>query len=656
MRQGTRILVALAVTPAMTLAVGPITAQAPQVPELLSFAVTSRPVDAPELFEVDAMIADRLASGELVVQSTRPDPNLPGRTHEVLQQVHRRVPIHGAMLVRQRDGGNAEVDRSAVGGPARGRPGQNAPELGRTVSVFGTLHDNVDVDVVPTLEGEAARRSLRASAGAGFANGEPPRLTIFPTPLGRLVLTWSAPMRDFRMHFVDAHSGETVYRRDLVDSQASVGFGMGITDALRKVSAWRTADGYQAWDRLRPGELVTLDVNGDFSDALEYLRPSPAWLDAVATDDDNEWTNPAIVEVHSGMGLVYDYLHQQQGWQGYDGANRRLLALTNVPEFQNAAFFHPPFGPQGGGGMLFGALDDATPLASLDVVAHEIMHGVTYWSVSNRTGTPFRDTHLYTLGESSYAYNPMDQVSCGDTYEFQDGEVAPLLCLDEDGLPTTDPSGRFAVFMDHGGAINESYSDILGIATEFAFQPPGPGFSIQDPGGTENPDTADYVLAEDTGSPVRRVDEPWVFSIGGVLSLPVEVDGAFRFLAARVGENLIRYTGYLFHQGDLYLTNIEDYAGVHWNSTILSHAYYLAIEGGLHIATEQEVTGVGNANRLQVERAFFRALTELAPPRVSLYSMGALIRQAAIDLHGEGSAAWVAIDQALTAVGIPAAA
>ena len=55
------------------------------------------------------------------------------------------------------------------------------------------------------------------------------------------------------------------------------------------------------------------------------------------------------------------------------------------------SLFPPPFGPEGRGVLGFGRAIDETsedPLTLLDIVGHELMHGVTHFSVSNRTGSP----------------------------------------------------------------------------------------------------------------------------------------------------------------------------------------------------------------------------------------------------------------------------
>ena len=90
----------------------------------------------------------------------------------------------------------------------------------------------------------------------------------------------------------------------------------------------------------------------------------------------------------------------------------------------------------------------------------------------------------------------------------------------------------------------------------------------------------------------------------------------------------------------------------HFNSTIASHAFYLAIEGGTNRTSGLIVQGVGAANRDQIEKAFFRALTVLLPSSATFALTRAATIQAARDLFGAGSAAMRAITQAWDAVGV----
>ena len=60
-------------------------------------------------------------------------------------------------------------------------------------------------------------------------------------------------------------------------------------------------------------------------------------------------------------------------------------------------------------------------------------------------------------------------------------------------------------------------------------------------------------------------------------------------------------------------TGAEDNGGVHINSGIASHAFYLAIEGGTNRTSGLSVQGVGAANREQMGKVFYRAFTQLLP-------------------------------------------
>ena len=113
------------------------------------------------------------------------------------------------------------------------------------------------------------------------------------------------------------------------------------------------------------------------------------------------------------------------------------------------------------------------------------------------------------------------------------------------------------------------------------------------------------------------------------------------------------YSGFIFVDGR-YIGSADDfgYGGVHWNSLILSHAYYLAVEGGTHYNSGITVEGIRGANREEMERIFFHAMRDLMPAAASLPIAAAVLRHAAVDL-APGSAAERALDQALRAVGLP---
>jgi thermolysin len=310
-------------------------------------------------------------------------------------------------------------------------------------------------------------------------------------------------------------------------------------------------------------------MRGDYIRTLRYLNELiQLTASDLAMDSDNTWTDTAVVDAHVYVGWTYDYYFKRHARRGLDN---RDLALVNVvhpvrrQDFQTTFPIVPDFflnaGYFGGGVMLYG---EGLPVGitlvggqivdyfsgALDIVAHELTHGVTEYT-----------SNLIYLNES--------------------------------------------------GALNEAFSDIMGTAVEFFFQQPGNGTL-----------RADYLCAED------------VFRPGGIRSLEnPAAHGNPDHYSRRV-------------------TLPSDNGGVHTNSSIANHAFYLAIEGGTNRTSGLAVQGVGGSNRDQIERVFYRAFTQMLPANATFSVARAATIQAARDLFGSNSNAERAITQAWTAVGV----
>ena len=533
---------------AVTLTVAGLVTVAGQEPAsrlALNIMALSTTTDVSELRLLDARVDALVRTNALALASRQPDVSLSGRVHETFQQYHAGVPVYGGGVSRQ------------------------LANTGLTVSIFGTIYQEIDLDMTPQLAQHEALALVEQRAGAGPATDDPLTLVIVPTPFDTYVLAYRSTMRDFRTYFVDAHSGAIVHVENEVDEQGAVGSGFGIQNDLKKVSVSPVGGGFQTYDRLRPAEIVTLDLRHADARVDSLLDPRGArWAASdVAWDADNDWRDQAVVDAHAYGGFTYDYLFAQQGWSGMNGRDGRILSMVNIGrEGENNAFFYPPqFGPEGTGVVAFGQFEDGTPLTSVDIVAHEVMHGVTHFSVASRTGNGLLDTHRYVRGPSSFTYDGRT-FRCGSTHGGD-----PILCDD----------GRFLLFANHGGAINEAYSDIIGTAVEFSVHEPGVG-----------PLRADYVMGEDTGQPIRSLENPLSIAAVGSYRYPDAWGHEFRFLVAYDGE-FIYYTSIGFVAGQQFTLRGSGYDGVHWNSTILSHAFYLAIEGGQNRSTGLTVQGVG---------------------------------------------------------------
>jgi bacillolysin len=99
-------------------------------------------------------------------------------------------------------------------------------------------------------------------------------------------------------------------------------------------------------------------------------------------------------------------------------------------------------------------------------------------------------------------------------------------------------------------------------------------------------------------------------------------------------------------------SSIDAGTDMHASSTVASHAFYLAIEGGPNRTSGLEVDGVGGTRRDQVERAFLRAFMYMLPASATFSTAREATVQSARDLYGPASAAVHAIDQAWAAVGV----
>jgi bacillolysin len=168
------------------------------------------------------------------------------------------------------------------------------------------------------------------------------------------------------------------------------------------------------------------------------------------------------------------------------------------------------------------------------------------------------------------------------------------------------------VYLNEPGALNEAFSDIMGTSVEFYYQDAGTGYM-----------KADYLVGEDLTSPLagfRSMADPQAY-------------------------------GDPDHYTKRVLGNADN-GGVHSNSSIANHAFYLAIEGGTNRTSGITVAGVGRANRERVEKVFYRAFTALMPSNARFSTARATTIQAARDLYGIGSDTERAITDAWTACGV----
>jgi thermolysin len=294
--------------------------------------------------------------------------------------------------------------------------------------------------------------------------------------------------------------------------------------------------------------------------------------------------------------------------------------------------------------MVFGRTSGNVPFASLDVAAHELMHGVTSFSLRSRTGSGFTNVIHTVLGPTSFVFNG-STFPCSTTFLVGGGIQRPFVCS----------GGRYVLGASHTGAINEAVSDVFGTSVEFFYHPAGSG-----------PLKADYGMFEDiSGSaPSRSLSDPASVTIRhdfGTVPYPDHINKMLNYALLVTGGTAANPTSASFspvafaNGAFVFLFDNQgavDGGGVHLNSTVFSHAFYLAIEGGRNATSGVSVNGVGAANRTQIEKIFFRAETQLMPNNANFQTAAAAVIQAAVDLYGASAPATQAVTQAMTAVGL----
>ena len=94
-----------------------------------------------------------------------------------------------------------------------------------------------------------------------------------------------------------------------------------------------------------------------------------------------------------------------------------------------------------------------------------------------------------------------------------------------------------------------------------------------------------------------------------------------------------------------------DQGGVHINSSIINHGFYLLAEGGRHRSRSggPDVEGIG---AMRAARIFGRA-AELLTPQSNFRNARFAFAFVAESLHGPGSPEWVSVHTAMDAIGVP---
>ena len=366
--------------------------------------------DAREVRAWDAQITRMLRGGQMRSRGEEKDLLMEGRSHERLDQYHEGVKVFGGELVRQADGG-------------------------QTVSVFGMVYTGIRVDTEPVLGPQDAAAIVAAMTGAVIGPELTPELVVLPVDAGAYVLAYRVRVltaEDLTVFFIDAGTGGVELKYS--DLQTTVGTGVGVHSDTKKVSVTARSGTYLAIDGMRPPAIYTYDLKGSLVRTQLYLNGLLTLNDSdVAADVDNQWTDTAAVDAHAYAGWTYDYLYKRFNRLGLDNRNLTMTSIVHPVRREDWAsapsavlnLYYLNAFYAGRGIMVYGeGLPPGVTMngrewnyfsGALDVVAHELAHGVT-----------------------DYTSN--------------------------------------LIYRNESGALSEAFSDIIGTSVEYYYQPAGSGY------------------------------------------------------------------------------------------------------------------------------------------------------------------------------------
>jgi bacillolysin len=464
-----------------------------------------------------------------------------------------------------------------------------------TLSLTADLYAGIGLDTTPAVSADDAVRVFMRETGARTAPRSVPELVVLPRDDNSYVLAWRLSAfvdNQLPMVYVDAKTGEVALRyNDLKSQQAAALVGNGILASESLVSS--------------DPKKVSCAQQGSTYLAWDMLRPT-----TIRTYDlkgnlsrAKDLLDGVVPLVPSDMAsntgttwtdsVVVD-AHTYIGWT-YDYFYKRhgWKGLNNADSRPVYIVVHP-------------ANRSDFARASADD------QGTYYMNAFFCGGCGYNSEDMLMFGEGL----PPNYYLTGNGGQTLDYYAAALDVVAHEYTHGVTAYTSNLVYRNESGALNEAFSDIMGTGTEFFQQPAGSGLL-----------KADYLEGEDAVRP--------------------------RFPGSLAGDrSFVDPTAY--GDPDNYskrYTGTSDNGGVHTNSSIANHAFYLAVEGGTNRTSGKTVTGVGSASRDKVEKVFFGAFTTLTSNATFSQARAKTI-QLAGTLYGTGSSVQTAITQAWDAVGV----
>lgn len=505
-----------------------------------------------------------------------------GMKHEKMQQYYNGIKVEfGTLIIHSKDN--------------------------RAKSINGEVYNGIGINLSPSLSAQEAFAKATAHIGAQeylWSNPAEAAAMNYTKPTGELVLlpemtSYSGLLNlayKFDIYatqpvsrgevYVDAVSGEILFYNKIIKHHNNEGREMLNNPAnLVTVTKEETAmfvlgsantrySGLRDIEtRLETSGVYTLndDSRNVFTRNAQNIPFGGGYINNFAefTDADNVWSLPgldnAALDAHWGAMETYDYWLNVHGRNGIDGNGFSMRSYIHVAN------------PQGGGSWSNAAWNGSVmsygdgnggsvqPLTCIDIVAHEIGHGVT-----------------------QFANN--------------------------------------LVYARESGALNEGYSDLWGAAIEFRAK--GNGDDL-------NPNIETWRIGEEivaNGIGIRSMITPNQFGDPDTY----------------LGANWKPTT----QAGCPTPSNANDQCGVHSNSGVLNHWFYLLVQGGSGTNDVFDVFNVTGIGMQKAEEIAYLVLRDYLTPNSTFLDTRNAGVEVAINLYGSNSPEAIATQDAFYAVNV----
>jgi len=309
---------------------------------------------------------------------------------------------------------------------------------GRLVSANGIFYNRIQLNTSASLSEEQALKAALNNIGASkylwesskieqeilsghthgdvYPHGE---LVVLPAQEGAKIegakLCWMFDVYAMDPHerwlvYVDANTGAIIFKENKICTVTVNGTAVTRYNGTQTMQVDSlSANSFRLRDASRGGGVETYDMNNgtNYASAVDFTDTDNLWNTTTSMDN-------AAYDAHWGTQKTYDYYWNTHSRNSYDNAGAVLKSYIHYSSSYNNAFWN-------GSVMTYGDGDGSTfsPLTELDIIGHELTHGVT-------------------------------SASSNLVYSYQ------------------------------SGALNESFSDIFGVTIDFYANPGTANFLIGD--------------------------------------------------------------------------------------------------------------------------------------------------------------------------------